>query len=55
MKKNVKLALGGIGIAAVVYYIYKKMNPAVAIVATTPTKTNYSGEVGDRFLGKIMA
>jgi hypothetical protein len=48
MKKNVKLALGGIGIAAVVYYIYKKMNPAVAIVTTTPTKTNYSGEVGDR-------
>lgn len=45
MKKNTKLALGGIGLAAVAYYIYKKMNPAV-----TPalTKTNYSGPVGDR-------
>jgi len=44
MKKNTKLALGGIGLAAVAYYIYKKMNPSVA-----PTVTkNYAGIIGDR-------
>jgi hypothetical protein len=45
MKNNVKLALGGIGLAAVAYYIYKKMNPAVSLVVTTK---NYAGTMGDR-------
>lgn len=41
MKKNTKLALGVIGVAAVGYYLYKKMK-------TSTTTLNYSGEVGDR-------
>lgn len=45
MKKNTKLALGALGVAALGYYLYKRMKPSVSPALETK---NYSGEVGDR-------
>jgi hypothetical protein len=45
MNKKTKLALGALGVVAVGYYLYKRMNPSVSPALATKS---YSGEVGDR-------
>jgi len=45
MNKKTKLALGALGVVALGFYLYKRMNPSVSPALATK---NYSGQVGDR-------
>jgi len=45
MNKKTKLALWALGVFAVGFYLYKRMNPSVSPALATK---NYSGQVGDR-------